>query len=131
MSISLAAGISIDDSGYVTCANVHCGHISCIRPEDWHGAEIRAAWRRWLGDTEDVAWMGDVKQRISFTVPDRDGSIIHFLYCQHTQKSNLGPWAAAALDETVCVGCSRPNWDRIAESRASIKFDDVLDKIKA
>jgi len=36
-----------------------------------------------------------------------------------------------SLREVVCVQCSKPNWDRLAQIRESISFNDVLKKLRS
>lgn len=88
-----------------------------------------------------MAWTGDVERRIVAALPVAVDRIVGgirkttfacrlMLECGHEQPSDVLPSDAVRLRKTVCVACSKPNWDPIGAIRESITFDEVLEKLR-
>ena len=80
-----------------------------------------------------MAWTGDVIQEVIGIRPgDKDHAKSTLIFQgRHEQEVSMPVREAIQIRYTVCDQCSEPHRTKISAIRDSIKFEDVLKKLKA
>lgn len=80
-----------------------------------------------------MAWTGDVVQEVLGVRPRGvDHKLATLIFCcRHEQDIELSVVKALEIKYATCDQCSKPHRSKIATIRASIKFEGVLEKLKA